>query len=224
MHSLVARARSNPPGPALLNTLKPAAPSLQLNLSIFSFFLAGAVWWCRRTCTLLGDALALLAIQCLTRCTTLQLGCAVVLKSRRLLPVNMPSLESLHYDVPLNTVAFSCPRSITTAQDHYTGPDLNLRCTIAHGYLNKAPGFCTGAGYTGTCRTFPVVLGEFGTQLTDPRDLIMMPQVGTELKTWPLLRSFPYGVRPGWRYLLACGRAPWQCLVLSAGCWLRRAC
>jgi len=154
----------------------------------------------------------------------LQLGCAVVLKSRRLLPVNMPSLESLHYDVPLNTVAFSCPRSITTAQDHYTGPDLNLRCTIAHGYLNKAPGFCTGAGYTGTCRTFPVVLGEFGTQLTDPRDLIMMPQVGTELKTWPLLRSFPYGVRPGWRYLLACGRAPWQCLVLSAGCWLRRAC
>ena len=69
------------------------------------------------------------------------------------------------------------PPSITTAQDHYLGPDLNSRLSLAHSYLNKAPGFCTGPGNAGTCRTFPVVLGEFGTQLLDPRDLLMEPQV-----------------------------------------------
>ena len=41
-------------------------------------------------------------------------------------------------------------------------------------YLNIAPGYCNAAGI---CHTFPIAVGEFGTRMTDARDLLMMPQL-----------------------------------------------
>lgn len=67
------------------------------------------------------------------------------------------------------------PPTITNAAGGYSGVSLNTRLSLAHGYLNKAPGFCTDAG---ACKTFPIAVGEFGTRLTEARDLQMMPQVG----------------------------------------------
>jgi len=64
------------------------------------------------------------------------------------------------------------PPTITNAGVGYTGDSLNTRLTKAHGYLGKT-GFCA----SGTCKTFPIAVGEFGTRLTDSRDLLMMPQV-----------------------------------------------
>ena len=72
------------------------------------------------------------------------------------------------------------PPTITNAAVAYSGASLNTRLTLAHGYLNKG-GFCNAAG---TCKTFPIVVGEFGTKLTDARDLQMMPQVSTAGVMW----------------------------------------
>ena len=65
------------------------------------------------------------------------------------------------------------PPTITTATVGYSGAALNQRLTLAHGYLNKV-GYCKPGA---ACKTFPIVIGEFGTKLTDARDLQMMPQV-----------------------------------------------
>lgn len=65
------------------------------------------------------------------------------------------------------------PPTITTATVAYSGASLNQRLTLAHGYLNKK-GYCKPGV---ACKTFPIVIGEFGTKLTDARDLQMMPQV-----------------------------------------------
>jgi hypothetical protein len=65
------------------------------------------------------------------------------------------------------------PPTITTATVAYSGASLNQRLTLAHGYLNKV-GYCKPGI---ACKTFPIVIGEFGTKLTDARDLQMMPQV-----------------------------------------------
>mmetsp|Transcript_13633 Transcript_13633/g.41196 ORF Transcript_13633/g.41196 Transcript_13633/m.41196 type:complete len:948 (-) Transcript_13633:1152-3995(-) len=80
----------------------------------------------------------------------------------------------------LNKVVISphvYPPTITNAASSFSGAPLNSRLSSAHGYLNKAPGYCSG----GTCKTFPIAVGEFGTRMTEARDLEMMPQYANYL-------------------------------------------
>ena len=58
--------------------------------------------------------------------------------------------------------------AISGATGSYSGSALFQRLSQSFGYLNKQ-GYC--AQSTGQCHQFPVVLGEFGSRLEDPRDV-----------------------------------------------------
>ncbi len=57
------------------------------------------------------------------------------------------------------------PPSITLVQSGYTGQPLFQTLTQSVGYLN-GKGYCSGS----TCHQFPIIIGETGSALTDPRD------------------------------------------------------
>jgi hypothetical protein len=56
--------------------------------------------------------------------------------------------------------------AVTTNDKGSSGAELVSRLTKSFGHLTK-DGFCTGK----TCHTFPVAIGEFGSKLTDARDV-----------------------------------------------------
>ena len=58
--------------------------------------------------------------------------------------------------------------AISGATGSYSGSALFQRLSQSCGYLNKQ-GYC--AHSTGQCHQFPVVFGEFGSRLEDPRDV-----------------------------------------------------
>lgn len=55
--------------------------------------------------------------------------------------------------------------SIALLKSGYTGPELWTTLTQTVGYLN-GPGYCSGE----KCHKFPIVVGETGSDLKDPRD------------------------------------------------------
>ena len=60
------------------------------------------------------------------------------------------------------------PPSVTGATQDYTGSGLYNRLTTSFGYLTQ-PGYCNGS-----CKTFPVAIGEFGSLFTDANDVQSM--------------------------------------------------
>lgn len=58
-----------------------------------------------------------------------------------------------------------------------SGPDLFNRLSESFGYLTQK-GFCMGS----SCRTFPVVVGEFGSTFTDPADTATMIDLASYLR------------------------------------------
>lgn len=79
----------------------------------------------------------------------------------------------------LNQVVISphvYPPSVTYASSNYSGTGLWNRLTNSFGYLTQK-GYC----YNGTCKAFPVALGEFGSYFTDSRDLQSMPDIASYL-------------------------------------------
>lgn len=63
------------------------------------------------------------------------------------------------------------PPSVTHAAENYTGEGLYKRLSDSFGYLTRQ-GFCRG-----TCKTFPVAVGEFGSRFTESDDLDSMQDI-----------------------------------------------
>ncbi|WP_068470682.1 cellulase family glycosylhydrolase [Candidatus Protochlamydia phocaeensis] len=86
-----------------------------------------------------------------------------------------PFFQALLQKPYLNQVVISphvYPPSVTNASTNYFGPGLWNRLTESFGYLTQQ-GYCFG----GTCKIFPVALGEFGSRFSDSRDLQTMPDL-----------------------------------------------
>lgn len=56
--------------------------------------------------------------------------------------------------------------SIALVTSGYSGPELYNKLSTSAGYLSKK-GYCVGSN----CHQFPIIVGETGSDLKDPRDL-----------------------------------------------------
>ena len=61
---------------------------------------------------------------------------------------------------------------------NFQGPSLYDALNLSVGYLNKA-GYCNSGG---TCHVFPIVVGETGSALTDPDDLLFYESLNNYFK------------------------------------------
>ncbi|MBA2727273.1 MAG: cellulase family glycosylhydrolase [Parachlamydiaceae bacterium] len=78
----------------------------------------------------------------------------------------------------LNQVVISphvYPPSVTGAGQNFTGAGLYNRLTNSFGYLTQ-PGYCSGS-----CKTFPVAIGEFGSRFTEPNDVQSLEDIAKYL-------------------------------------------
>lgn len=57
-------------------------------------------------------------------------------------------------------------QSISLVSSGYSGPALYEKLSTSGGYLSKK-GYCMGSN----CHVFPIIVGETGSNLKDPRDL-----------------------------------------------------
>jgi hypothetical protein len=83
----------------------------------------------------------------------------------KFVPVSVCSILEIVRIVKISN-SFFVLQSISLVQSGYSGPELFDKLTTSSGYLNKQ-GYCIGS----QCKTFPIIVGETGSDLQDPRDL-----------------------------------------------------
>jgi aryl-phospho-beta-D-glucosidase BglC (GH1 family) len=83
--------------------------------------------------------------------------------------------KSYHHRVVLAPHVYG--PAVTTNNQAFSGPALFNRLSSSFGSLTQQ-GFCTG----GTCDTYPVAIGEFGSNFTDPRDVATMTDLSLYLR------------------------------------------
>ncbi len=89
-----------------------------------------------------------------------------------------PFFDTLLSKPYLNQVVISphvYPPSVTGASQNFTGAGLYNRLSNSFGYLTQ-PGYCSGS-----CKTFPVAIGEFGSHFTSANDIQSMKDIAKYL-------------------------------------------
>jgi aryl-phospho-beta-D-glucosidase BglC (GH1 family) len=88
------------------------------------------------------------------------------------------------------------PPSVTGASSNYTGQGLWNRLTASFGYLTQQ-GYCDGRG---TCKVFPVAIGEFGSRFTESKDIQSMQDMAAYFNNSGAAADGKHRAIPNWFY------------------------